>query len=182
MFARKTGLPSILPHVLYDYIIHLSSPSQIGKSEHASSGSVVCLPIQDQLASLIAYHRICKAQAETTYSWAFRPESLSPDCTSIQCSLARQKYVIRKFTPLPRYRGLDSLHDALSLVFLEKLCFACSHIALEMHKAGREKFWEILPSLFDLPPWDELAKEREKKCTSLLHDTIGTSQQLFSRE
>lgn len=30
-----------------------------------------------------------------------------------------------------------------------------------MHKTGREKFWELLPSLFGLPPWEELNKERE---------------------
>lgn len=163
IFARETGLLSIIPHALYGHLISLPSPSLIRKGEHASSGSVVCLPVQDQLACLTAYHGICEAQAKTTYSWAFHPADLSPNCTGIQCSLVRQQYVLSQFTPVPRCRGMDIIDD-MGFNFEEKLCPTCSHITLKMHEAGRAKFWEILPSVFDLPPWDELAKERDEMC------------------
>ena len=65
------------------------------------------------------------------------------------------------FTGNPSVAGLDEWGSIDDLSTLKKLCEYCSRIAKSSHRVGRLEFWDQLPSLFDLPPWEELLKERE---------------------
>lgn len=41
----------------------------------------------------------------------------------------------------------------------EDICQGCVIVAKKVHQRQREKRWQILPELFDLPPWNELENE-----------------------
>ncbi|KZP19777.1 hypothetical protein FIBSPDRAFT_862475 [Athelia psychrophila] len=140
LFARTTGLLSILPFALY--------------ALRLLDGTIVSLSVSDQLACFAGFRAICKAQAETTYRWAYSKKTHAK-CTSGVCSPIRQELVILNFTSSPIIVGLKTF------AYRSLLCPACADQAEEMHKKGRAKFWVLLPSLFGLPPWDELNKERE---------------------
>lgn len=40
------------------------------------------------------------------------------------------------------------------------MCEICIDIAKGEHGAGRQRLWNALPGVFDLPAWEELNKER----------------------
>lgn len=121
-------------------------------------GKIMALSVSDQLACLAGFRAICKAQAETTYCWAYTSTSTFANCTSQVCSIFRHNLVVHAFSSSPLIAGFDTFH---TLVDPDMFCPACAHQAEGMHNTGREKFWALLPSLFDLPPWEELKKERE---------------------
>ncbi|KZP04934.1 hypothetical protein FIBSPDRAFT_1045358 [Athelia psychrophila] len=156
-FARTTGLLSILPFVLYTCCQRYSTFKIMGVSKQ-SDGTLISLSIQDQLACLAGFQGICKAQAETTFSWVYA-NSRPTNCTSEGCSLFRDAYLKFKFTPVPAIAGLETFK---SEVRHGGLCSVCADHADEMQRKGREQFWLLLPSLFGLPPWEELCKERQE--------------------
>ncbi|KZP02831.1 hypothetical protein FIBSPDRAFT_769890, partial [Athelia psychrophila] len=157
IFARTTGLLSILPFVFYICCQRYSSTEIMGDRKQ-SDGTVISFPIQDQLACLAGYQAMCKAQADTTFSWAYAKKT-SMSCTGTTCLSARQKFVRRNFTSLPIIAGLETFKSSGRH---KELCSICADLADEMQRKGREEFWELLPGLFGLPPWEELRKEREE--------------------
>lgn len=158
IFARTTGLLSVLPYALYGCCKQYL-PSEIIGGATRKDGTLISLSVPDQLACLAGYHAIYKAQAETTYSWAYA-ETAPAGCTSIICAHVRDKYLKDHFTALPVIGGLDPF-DKLDLRH-GGLCHVCAYQAQDMHTDGRQDFWELLPGLFSLPSWDELRKEREE--------------------
>ncbi|KZP19781.1 hypothetical protein FIBSPDRAFT_790422 [Athelia psychrophila] len=153
LFARTTGLLCILPHALYG-CCQLYTPSQIMGGTPQRDGTMVVLSVADQLACFAGFRAMCTAQAETTYSWAYSKHPPA-SCTSTTCSPIRQQVINLNFTSSPLVIGLQKFP------YRSVLCSACADQAEEMHEAGRAKFWVLLPSLFGLPPWEELNKERE---------------------
>lgn len=156
--ARKAELLSILPPLLYE-CCQSSSASDIALGDKLADGLYMILSSVDQLACFTGYHAMYVAQAETTYSWAYDEEDLSDGCIGPACKRIRQEYLIHRFTPVPPIVGLERWDESGQL---EDMCEACTKQAEKMHNEGREKFWALLPSLFGLPPWEELAKEREE--------------------
>lgn len=157
VFAHTTGLLSILPFAFYVCCVRYTASEIMGAARLADEKTIF-LPIQDQLACLAGYRAICKAQAETTFSWAYTEKS-TEGCTSTRCTHIRAQYLNLYFTSAPIIGGLsnfskpDRRQSGLRAV--------CVDQAEEMHNAGRKEFWRLLPSLFGLPPWEELCKERE---------------------
>lgn len=80
IFARNTGLLSILPFALYA-CCQIYSASEIMQGIKRGDGVILSFAVSDQLACLAGFQAICEAQAETTFSWAY---SRTPpaDCTS----------------------------------------------------------------------------------------------------
>lgn len=158
IFARMTGLLSILPFALY-ICCKMHTTSEIIAGARRSDGTIVHLSIQDQITCLAGYQAMCKAQADTTFSWAYA-RTPTANCTSTRCAHIRVMYLKVNFTSLPNINGLEDLEK---LDFRQcGLCSLCADQAEEMHKSGRKKFWALLPSFFSLPPWEELCKEREE--------------------
>ncbi|KZP14548.1 hypothetical protein FIBSPDRAFT_796694 [Athelia psychrophila] len=156
--ARRAGLLSILPHVFY-YCCKVHTVGDI-KNGWERDGSLRTFPIQEKLTFLAGREAIFKAQAETTYECFRDPESLSDCCTAHpECNVARHFFFIDTFTPIPYTAGLD-YWDEDSLRLDGELCDECAEVASARHQAGRKDFWEQLPGMFDLPPWEELLKER----------------------
>ncbi|KZP30901.1 hypothetical protein FIBSPDRAFT_814333 [Athelia psychrophila] len=154
IFARKAGLLSILPHILYG-CCDSYTPREItgGVLIGLSDDSVRYLPPQDQIICLSGYQAIFKAQAETTYRWIRSPDHFYFCCA---CYSSRSLSLSKRFTPLLLVSGLDTWDDSDF-----DYCGNCVEGAKMEHRIGREEFWELLPSLFDLPSWEELRKERQ---------------------
>lgn len=170
LIARRTGLISILPQVLYECrenygACEINSGWRSQASEEDMAGNIVG-QFNDKdarilLAGSIAINEAC---VETTYSWLYGPGTLYATCkTPKHCHAGREK-ALRSF----RRKGasVPSPSDQWMLFpFMytqDGLCTDCSKLARDEHEAGREKFWQRLPSLFGLPSWTELAKEREE--------------------
>lgn len=131
--ARITGLLSILPFALY-VCCKIHRTSEILGGFNRSNGTIDYLSNQDQLACLAGFQAICKAQAETTYSWAYI-EIPPAGCTS---SLhVRDKYLKVNFTSLPAIEGLENFDK--SHFRRTGLCVACVDQAVEMQKNWARK-------------------------------------------
>ncbi|KAJ7159354.1 hypothetical protein C8R43DRAFT_994508 [Mycena crocata] len=44
---------------------------------------------------------------------------------------------------------------------LAELCSVCDKLLREVHKQAREEFWDGLPAMYDLPPWDKLQEMKK---------------------
>ncbi|KZP13125.1 hypothetical protein FIBSPDRAFT_835408 [Athelia psychrophila] len=157
VLARKTGLLSILPRVLYGCIRN-HSVDVIIDGERVD-GCLKSLPIQDQVTCLAGIQGIYQAPIDTTFQWLWdTTKSLAVDCAQPKrCIKGLQKICSDLFTPAPAVYGYDKWVSDYSDV----LCSKCTKIWMERHEEGRKDFWEGLPGLFRLPPWTELLKERE---------------------
>ncbi|KAF7968201.1 hypothetical protein HWV62_31623 [Athelia sp. TMB] len=168
VLARKTGLLSVLPHLLHT-ICEGYSASEIVAGEKKVDGTIISLPVQDQLACFTGLAAISKAQARTTYSWAFDDEELFDNCAGLfgSCDAARKAYVIKKFTPVAKVAGLERVLGYTGM------CDTCKTQANKLQNVGRCLFWEQLPTLFGLPSWEDLAKEREEQFVILSPHYFG---------
>lgn len=85
---------------------------------------------------------------------------------------ARRASIVLIFTPTAPPAGLESWATR-SAQPDAGLCHPCIAHARDQHEVGREKFWELLPGLFGLPPWTELLKERDSMYIKFFHFDIG---------
>ncbi|KZP11109.1 hypothetical protein FIBSPDRAFT_191794 [Athelia psychrophila] len=169
IIARRAGIHSILPHLLYN-CCKIYTASEIIREGYAPA-----FPLREQVACLAGHRAACAAQAETTYRWLYDSNKISPKCnTPERCNITRRKRRESYFLPTPGAAGLDHWAGLepemrpVNLIQKSWLCDKCNKSARERHAAGRQEFWERLPSLFQLPPWQELLQEREDMCVDNL--------------
>ncbi|KZP14498.1 hypothetical protein FIBSPDRAFT_935715 [Athelia psychrophila] len=156
--ARKTGLLSTLPYLLYRCCVEYSAKKLMAYGPAMPDQSTDTLSHQDQLACLAGHPVIYKAQAHTTYTWLSTVQiNMLGTCARPKlCKEAKRTIRLQTFRLVPKIIALDLWSSDLST----GLCKECSSIAHAKHDAGRAEFWEQLPAIFDLPPWSELLKER----------------------
>ncbi|KZP04394.1 hypothetical protein FIBSPDRAFT_405005 [Athelia psychrophila] len=153
--ARRAELLSILPHVLYRCC-------QLYPEIITDNISAPALPPGDQMACMTGHRAACISQAHTTYGWLYNGAPAASCITQNKCSAARQRYLLEWFTPVPSPSGLDLWSQVCGSFYSDMaLCKHCVASAQSQHEVGRANFWEQLPSLFGLPPWTELLRERE---------------------
>ncbi|KAJ7039779.1 hypothetical protein C8F04DRAFT_1084798 [Mycena alexandri] len=153
--ARENGLLAILPCAYFRVV--LRGAADIFKSTLQPDGTTSHLSCTD--------HRICAVGLEKVLATQFRPDSLlgwvilwkpTDGCKSVStCQSWRDSF-------LPRILSLaGSKVYSLSVMSFEdaQLCESCQEQAKPALIAGRTKFWEDLPSFFDLPPWSELRND-----------------------
>ncbi|KZP30457.1 hypothetical protein FIBSPDRAFT_926324 [Athelia psychrophila] len=158
-FARTTGMLSILPGVLYTCCNEYSASEIIGGVK-GTDGYISSLRTEDQLACLAGHRAICVSQLQTTYDW-LSSDYRSAGCISIDhCRKVRQNFMMTHFTAtsLSPIGGLDLWGDRR---LSNLMCLQCTGAAKKSHGKRWLEFYELLPSLFGLPPWAELLKERE---------------------
>ncbi|KZP30914.1 hypothetical protein FIBSPDRAFT_976750 [Athelia psychrophila] len=156
--ARKEGLLSVLPYVLYRCIQDYSATTLLN-GILTPDGTVRRLAPEDQLACLEGYRCLVKVQADTALTWLYDADTLSDMCIQPNiCNQLRHKLLKVNLISKPAVSGLE----AWNARHADGLCAPCTQNALWDHDAGREALWEILPELIDLPSWSELEKEREE--------------------
>ena len=128
------------------------------KTEISDDGKQVQLSPEDKSTLLEGWLRIVKAQREHTYAWLHQTTPVSVSCLSkSSCFAARSACVLKEFTPIPPISGLNLFRDWPTDEV--KLCIHCETVAKTCHNEGRERLWQMLPSFFGLPEWNELLKE-----------------------
>ncbi|KAF8216797.1 hypothetical protein K438DRAFT_1953695 [Mycena galopus ATCC 62051] len=92
-------------------------------------------------------------QSGYTFGWARKWEY--DDCTDLaECRWGRESIVIV-------YSDMEGVSlGALDKPYDERhFCDTCVGHLSEYMAAGRKKFWDELPAIFDLPPWSELKND-----------------------
>lgn len=119
------------------------------------------LSLEDQIACLVGYHTLINTQANTTYSWIYTDTvdypAIYPMC---RCGPHRKDILIDCFIPVPSVQGLDQWEDSWEPFF----CKCCIREVKAAQQLGRQEIWDQLPTIFGLPVWDELLKERVGLC------------------
>ncbi|KAJ7782672.1 hypothetical protein B0H16DRAFT_1402918 [Mycena metata] len=148
--ARENELRSLLP---WAYVC-----PEIFNGLPRPDGTTSLLSSTDTQLCIIGRDKLLRAQCspDKTFGWLVPSESNANGCKHHEiCSRSRES-IWYSFATSPR------IQYALSTPkFLTRLpfCDHCRERAKEGMTAGRAKMWEALPSMFGLPPWNELKSE-----------------------
>ncbi|KAF8989031.1 hypothetical protein BDQ17DRAFT_1393350 [Cyathus striatus] len=139
--AREMSVNSVLPAAYY---LCIQDIEEMLNGQIREDGSVAQLPHFLQKAS----------QASSTLAWVDGNSDMCTSCINpMGCSSARALITRKIWKPVPDCsRSLERWSDAPSA----GLCKPCMLSARDIHEQGRRRMWELLPSFFGLPPWDEL--------------------------
>ncbi|KZP29333.1 hypothetical protein FIBSPDRAFT_1038996 [Athelia psychrophila] len=151
--AREQNLLSALPLALR--YCSLEDSDDIVKGVAREDHTVATLSPINERVVLAAKDPLLRLQSTTTFSWLIANGSddfAMPAC----CNTERMQLVVSKFFPLPEYDGLKSWEEGWE----DSICAACVVKAKALHASGRQRYWNKLPSIFGLPDWEELEKER----------------------
>jgi hypothetical protein len=93
-------------------------------------------------------------QTSTIMEWLYRDEPVSTKCTHVdECNTGRDAIV----------KLIHEARDPLIWVVRnwwdewdDHLCIPCRKKAKKIFESGRQKCWDQLPSIFELPGWPEL--------------------------
>ncbi|KAF8890109.1 hypothetical protein BD779DRAFT_1671469 [Infundibulicybe gibba] len=114
---------------------------------------------QTKALCLAARERIRLAQMSISHSFllTFKPY---PECTSRPlCSNARGPHA--EWHVLEAAKSPNPLREYVRWNMMN-VCRECITGAYAEHQAGRAEVWQLLPSFFELPPWEELKVMQEQ--------------------
>ncbi|KAF8216883.1 hypothetical protein K438DRAFT_1658392 [Mycena galopus ATCC 62051] len=153
--ARENNILSVLPSAYY-WAVNSRNIDKLFHGVTRNDGTHASLPLADLRICLVGQQRLLKKQFQPGYTlgWARDWEFL--DCANLaQCRASRQSIVTSYLDSdnayvkaLAKPRGLGDL----------AFCATCAPHIKKCMAAGRQKIWEELPAIFDLPPWNELLK------------------------
>lgn len=133
----------------------LSTQEDFALGMAGEDGSLAKLNNDALRICIIGRRRIQEAVRLYTLSWLMKDTKISMHCANEgTCSGHKDDLIkssFRSSTNLVWVALAKWKVEAHSL-----LCTSCSKEVQRLNQAGREKTWELLPSFFGLPPWDEL--------------------------
>lgn len=157
--AREQGLLRILPLAFYRCC-------QLYTAKWLAAGfryPLATLSSDDALVCFIGWTSLASLQSVTTLAWIDSPTSTYMNCTSpVSCARVRKMTLRAIFFTFASFVGdytWSKLNDYRFEHGLDEMCRFCESIAKAIHNAGRAKFWEALPSIFDMPDWADLREE-----------------------
>lgn len=94
-----------------------------------------------------------------TFKW-LRDDPGVQDCyTPKGCRAIRNKLIESSWlAPDPVGFSFDQWSDRVEDEDVSQLCLDCKADAEIAHEEGREELWKLLPTLFNLPEWEELKR------------------------
>jgi hypothetical protein len=109
---------------------------------------------ENQKVCMRGWELLVKLQRSQTYDWL---DTMPVEgCSNLeQCRIQRMTLFQRTFPGPPRCIALtpwNSRHE-------DGFCGRCSAVSQATHSLGRAVIWDMLPSLFNMPGWEELLKE-----------------------
>lgn len=156
--AHEQNLLSVLPLARLNCCF-CGTKQIIDGISSTQKGTLTHLCPDNKRRCLLAYRRILRLQANSTFAWC-RSEAQHTTCQSaVECSLARKNIIMELLFELPdgwEIMGTDLWDEGWEV----DMCAECVDMCKESHATGRREFWLGLPGVFDLPPWEELEKER----------------------
>ncbi|KAJ7106067.1 hypothetical protein C8R43DRAFT_906353 [Mycena crocata] len=150
--AKENNILSALPCAYYRVVdLHTQLFDGISRGD----GTFACLDPADHRQCVLGHSNLLRKQFDLgcTFSWV--PKWPYADCsTADKCRKSRDSFW-RQFTNNIFMSAMGTPSHNLGKHF----CSPCSEDIKELICAGREKVWKELPSLFDLPPWNELKND-----------------------
>ncbi|KAJ7113335.1 hypothetical protein C8R43DRAFT_1039923 [Mycena crocata] len=168
--AREVNALWLLPVAFYR-LANTFSTDQIGRDVfHGTvwNGMPASLSVLDQEAFLKGYN----IQSRSTWAilrFLSRPQQISGCQFSAGCLAARLSVLenIQSTIHNGPYIPLDIWgEDEWEMLDEYEMCFVCFEVLRKIHTAARQAFWDALPQMYGLPPWEELEEKRTA--------TIGT--------
>lgn len=145
--ARECSLLRNLPAAFARCCIKYSM-TDVLRGKTRDDGSTAELSAQDRVICILGREKLLKLQTES-FGW------LTVECDDSHCSsvkvLALREHWFKKTSCFP-FASRDASWET-------KYCDDCKGSGKAAMAAGRQKIWDQLPSVFDLPPWEELLKE-----------------------
>ncbi|KDQ56538.1 hypothetical protein JAAARDRAFT_194538 [Jaapia argillacea MUCL 33604] len=149
LLARELDVPSLLPVAYLKISAHEEFPGILWGRFRLSDASVGTFPEADIKACALGRERLVRNQANICFSW------LQGACRVQSCRDYRTKWFIRLWQPMPRFLAFLTWEDGQ---WEDALCSTCRNVAKEKFISGQQKLWELLPSYYNLPPWETLAE------------------------
>ncbi|KZP29334.1 hypothetical protein FIBSPDRAFT_927094 [Athelia psychrophila] len=155
--ALEQNLLSVLPLALQ----HCSTARShtIVKGVKREDHTVATLSPINKEAVLAASCSLLRLQALTTFCWLYPPVTACQ--TPEDCEHGRNQMTKTLFYPVPVYSGLVRWCEDWE----NDVCDSCVVRGRNLHHNGRRLYWDKLPSIFGLPEWEELKKERISSMT-----------------
>lgn len=160
LLAQSTHADILLPVVLYECVTR--SLDEIFDRFHSHEEPERRLPDQDLRACIVNREFLTAARADIAFKFITEHTTFAgaaclnaTECTEwklIFLSSYNWKWINR----CPR--ALDTLEETVGLKGLNGLCLPCTKAFKIFFEVGRQRVWNMLPSIFDLPEWDTLMK------------------------
>jgi len=144
--ARETTVPKVLPWAFY-LCAHISVDEILANS---------VLDWRDKALCLAGKERLWEMQKTLTHSFLLDFKQ-APGCSTgcharVPRALKLNDIESLRINPHP----LEEYTDWKSLT----VCNKCLQAVETQHKEGREKVWQMLPSIFHLGTWDDICKDQ----------------------
>jgi hypothetical protein len=148
--AREMNILSILPAAFYRCCESYTTGEILG-GRRRQDGSMAIMSIHDQRICLLGRDKLAQLQANETFVWLMTDEDdiycNGSSCEDDRKTLVRDLLILSK-PCLALHRWRPSWE--------RQLCNSCLEKFKDKFAAGRKRIWTILPSMFDLPSWEEL--------------------------
>ncbi|KAJ6449174.1 hypothetical protein DFH09DRAFT_1386125 [Mycena vulgaris] len=159
--VREVDVPWILPIAFYRLSIPFNNLARLIFNGTLYKGISRSLSAEDQ-ESFVRWHSV-QTQSATLDILRFLYHPVDPDSGCISPSeclrerlnaMERSREVIQINTSVPLHIWDDDEWETVE----ENVCHVCFAALKRKHAEARQAFWDKLPSIYDLPPWEELEK------------------------
>ncbi|KAJ7435940.1 hypothetical protein FB451DRAFT_1571260 [Mycena latifolia] len=164
--AREVDALWVLPTAFYELSSSFNTPEGFsgrigGEIFHGTvyNGIPISLSVQDQDSFLRGHTTHTRAATGDILNFLCNPLEIE-GCTSPLCSRSRLAAfrdnwdVIHDLSHIP----LDVWAEDDWKSLAEHVCLTCITVLKSTHAEARQAFWDDLPEMYGLPPWEELKK------------------------
>ncbi|KAJ7612116.1 hypothetical protein FB45DRAFT_759985 [Roridomyces roridus] len=158
--AREVDAPWVLPVTFYGLSCRLAEPMALTEVLEGTvcNGVPTTLSPQDRKAFFAGHRRQTSASPIAMLAFLSDPRDIPGCMVPDEChtgrlsgvDLTRSLIDENPSIPLDIWNE-DSWYDL-------DICSACSAYLKGKHAAARQAFWDQLPGIYSLPPWDELIR------------------------
>ncbi|KAF7353922.1 BTB domain-containing protein [Mycena venus] len=158
--AREIDALWILPYAFY--CLAVAYPRNLNQGIfHGAiyNGVAISISTQDQQSFARGHSDQCVSCAVDIVRFLFHPVDISGCTTSEKCLSARLHAIDRHRKAVRDYPSIPlDIWDENDWQSLDGLCPACLIVLKQTHQDARQAFWDKLPKIYGLPPWEELEK------------------------
>ncbi|KAJ7645667.1 hypothetical protein DFH06DRAFT_1476892 [Mycena polygramma] len=155
--AIRNGLPALLPTLYFDVLL-ISEETDVLQTVltglHRADGTSVTLSLESQMTLISSRKRVTSAQATHMFGWLNSTRLPTAACVSTKRCIDARDFLARPiFIPLYNLRVMHKWW------WDNNFCVECRKTTKAEFEAGSQRFWDMLPKLFGLPPWADLENE-----------------------
>ncbi|KAF8205575.1 hypothetical protein K438DRAFT_1964008 [Mycena galopus ATCC 62051] len=158
--AREVDAPWILPCAFYD-LATLYPGFFVGDVQHGVvyNGLSIKLSASDQIAFLQGHMKQVVSSTVDILRFLTHPRRIDGCASPLECTSERMEALDYNAGNLEANICLPlQLWDSDDWEWLKELCPVCLPTLKKTHQDARQAFWDKLPELYNLLPWEELER------------------------